>query len=307
MHSSRPFLFWVLFFFVSNLSFPSLSVPFLPATNNNLTLLGDASITNNSISLTQELTTCPSSPSASSGVGRAFYAYPIRFLDSKTNITASFLCRFSFSITLSSRLCSSGDGIAFVITPDVDSLGSYRGGYMGLPEPSSVSKESFFAVEFDTRFDPMVGDKNGNHIGIDLNTVVSVATVGVVSRGIDLTSGREITAWIEYRDAVKMIRVWVAYSSTRPPTPLLVAQIDLSNEFKEFMRVGFSAANGQGASIHRVTNWRFKTFRSLPPGIPADAFEKGDCFMCSPPEDSSTKSSPENHSHESKQPGKSFP
>ncbi|KAM1659395.1 hypothetical protein ACFX2K_002497 [Malus domestica] len=182
MHSSRPFLFWVLLFSVSNLSFPSLSVPFLPAMNNNLTLLGDASITNNAISLTQELTTSPlSSLSASSGVGRAFYAYPIR-----------------------SRLCSSGDGIAFVITPDVDSMESSRGGYMGLPEPSSVSKESFFTVKFGTRFDPMVGDINGNHTGIDVNTVVSVACV-------DLTSGREITAWIEYRDAVKMIRVWVGY------------------------------------------------------------------------------------------------
>ncbi|CAB4289197.1 unnamed protein product [Prunus armeniaca] len=108
-------------------------------------------------------------------------------------------------------------------------------------------------------FDPMVGDINGNHIGIDVNTVVSVASVDVVSRGIDLTSGREITAWIEYRDAIKMIRVWVGYSSTRPPTPLLVAQIDLSKQFKEFMRVGFSASNGQGSSIHIVDRWKFKT------------------------------------------------
>ncbi|KAM2363478.1 hypothetical protein ACFX1X_002536 [Malus domestica] len=143
---------------------------------------------------------------------------------------------------------------------------------MGLPEPSSVSKESFFTVKFGTRFDPMVGDINGNHTGIDVNTVVSVACV-------DLTSGREITAWIEYRDAVKMIR------------------IDLSNQF---MRVGFSASNGQGSSIHLVDRWRFKTFGSLPPGIPTDTFEEGDCFMCSSPEDSSPKSSPENSSHERK-------
>ncbi|CAB4319655.1 unnamed protein product [Prunus armeniaca] len=262
---------------------------------------GDAYINNNAISLTQELTTCPSSSSSSttSGIGRAFYAYPIRFLDSKTNATASFLCRFSFSITRSSQLCSCGDGIAFVITPDVDSLSSSRG-YMGLPEPTSTSKESFFAVEFDTRFDPMVGDINGNHIGIDVNTVVSVASVDVVSRGIDLTSGREITAWIEYRDAIKMIRVWVGYSSTRPPTPLLVAQIDLSKQFKEFMRVGFSASNGQGSSIHIVDRWKFKTFGSLPPGIPMNAVEEGDCFMCSSPEDSSINSSPVDLSHERK-------
>lgn len=31
----------------------------------------------------------------------------------------------------------------------------------------------------------------------------------VVSRGMDLQSGRHITAWIEYTDAMKMVRVWV--------------------------------------------------------------------------------------------------
>ncbi|KAM1649719.1 hypothetical protein ACFX1X_002506 [Malus domestica] len=66
--------------------------------------------------------------------------------------------------------------------------------YMSLPEPSSVSKQSFIAVKFDTRFDPIVADIDGYHIGIDVNTVVYVACVDVVLRGIDLKSGREITA-----------------------------------------------------------------------------------------------------------------
>jgi len=95
-----------------------------------------------------------------------------------------------------------------------------------------------------------------------------------------------------------MIRVWVGYSSTRPPTPLLVAQIDLSKQFKEFMRVGFSASNG--SSIHIVDRWGFKTFGSLPPWIPMDAVEEGDCFIFSSPEDSSGNSSPVDHSHERK-------
>lgn len=62
-------------------------------------------------------------------------------------------------------------------------------------------------MEFDTSFDPSLVDINGNHIGLDVNTVVSLASVNVVSREIDLTSGRQITVWIEYRDAMKMIRV----------------------------------------------------------------------------------------------------
>lgn len=46
-----------------------------------------------------------------------------------------------------------------------------------------------------------------NHIGRYISEGVSLASVNVVSRGIDLTSGRQITVWIEYRDAMKMIRV----------------------------------------------------------------------------------------------------
>lgn len=50
---------------------------------------------------------------------------------------------------------------------------------------------------------------------------------------------------------------WV--SPTRPPTPILVAQIDLYEQFKEFMHVGLSASNGQGSGIHIVDHWQFKT------------------------------------------------
>lgn len=100
-------------------------------------------------------------------MGRAFYVYPIRFLDSETNSTASFSCRFSFS-KLSSPLCPSGDGIAFLITSNAD---SFRPGYMGLPELALDGEDSFIAVEFDTSFDPSLVDINGNHIGIDVNHI----------------------------------------------------------------------------------------------------------------------------------------
>lgn len=270
-------LFWVHFFLFFNFIFLSLSGPFFP--EKNLTLFGDAYFRNNSISLTQELSCLSaSSSSSSSAVGRAFYVNPIRFLDSATHSTVSFSCRFTFSITPSS-LCPSGDGIAFLITSNAESFSASRG-YMGLPEQALYTQDPFFAVEFDTSYDPSLGDINGNHVGIDVSTIISVDSVDVFSRGIDLKSGRQITAWIEYRDAMKMIRVWIGYSHIRPPSPILVTQIDLSNQFKEFMHVGFSASNGQGASIHVIDHWRFKTFGSLSSVIPTDTVEEGDCFIC---------------------------
>ncbi|KAK0603776.1 hypothetical protein LWI29_008519 [Acer saccharum] len=47
------------------------------------------------------------------------YLYPIRFLDTTTNTTASFSCRFSSSI-LPSSMCPFGDGFAFLITSNAD-------------------------------------------------------------------------------------------------------------------------------------------------------------------------------------------
>ncbi|KAL5779191.1 hypothetical protein ACOSQ2_009928 [Xanthoceras sorbifolium] len=283
MHSSSCFLvFWVTLFIFC---FPSLS---LSQPANNVTLYGDAHFRNNAISLTQEFTclstssssSSSSTSSSSSGVGRALYVYPIRFLDTTTNTTASFSCRFSFSI-LSSPLCPFGDGFTFLITSNADSF-SHSIGYMGLPATALSPEDSFFAVEFDTSYDPSLGDINGNHIGIDVKSVISFASVDVESRGIDLKSGRQITAWIEYRDALKLIRVWAGYSQIRPTNPVLVAQVDLSKQFKEYMHVGFSAANGQGSAIHIVDRWRFKTFAPYPSVNPIDMVEQGDCFMCYP-------------------------
>lgn len=153
---------------------------------------------------------------------------------------------------------------------------------MGLPGPTLDPKDSFFAVEFDTSFDPSLGDINDNHIGIDVKTVMSFAAVDAISKGIDLKSGKKITAWIEYKDALKLVRVWVSYSRVRPENPVLAAEIDLSNQFKEFMHVGFSASNGRGSAMHIVDHWRFKTFTSYPSVNPIDMIEDGGCLMCYP-------------------------
>ncbi|XP_050378756.1 L-type lectin-domain containing receptor kinase S.6 [Argentina anserina] len=265
---SYPFALFTLLFVFFNLS---LSHPLhLPPPSTNITLSGDASITHNAISLTQPLSTCPSTNASEFSVGRAFYSHPVRFLDPETKDFASFLTRFTFSMT---QLCSSGDGMAFVITSHVEEGLSYSKGFMGLPQ------DSFFAVEFDTSFDPVIDDINGSHVGIDLNTVESVASVNA---GIDLVGGKEVTAWVEYRNDLKLVRVWVGYSSeNKPPGPVIVAQIDLSKQFKELVYVGFCASNGKGSSAYIVESWRFKTFNgSLPSVIPMDFWEEQDCFMC---------------------------
>ncbi|KAI5654354.1 hypothetical protein M9H77_31541 [Catharanthus roseus] len=289
-------VFWAYFIFFIIFTSPTFSAPLW--LGNNVTLFGDASIDNNSIRLTQSHS-CgsppPRSPSSSatvSGVGRAFYVNPIRFLDSSINSTASFSCSFTF-IIVSTPSCPFGDGLAFLITSNMNYL-SIDDGCMGLPEEAN-DQDSFVAVEFDTSYNPDLDDINGNHIGVNLNQIKSLASVDVVSRGIDLKGGKEMTAWIEYRHSEKMIRVWVGYSQVRPLNPILVTQLDLSIHFKEFMHVGFSASSGKGSAIQSVHSWRFKTFwfRS-PTTLPMDIVEEGDCLMCFPEDASLSNDSSSN-------------
>ncbi|KAF1001718.1 hypothetical protein AG4045_019375 [Apium graveolens] len=208
MPSNSTKLFWaLLIFFICTTLFTCLSSS-TSFNNKDFIFLGDAYFKNTSIILTQQASACSSSTSTSysSGVGRAFYKYPIRFLDFSINNVASFSCKFSFRIDPSAPHCAFGDGLAFLITSNPGSV-SLSDGFMGMPV--SNAQDSFLAVEFDTSFNANLGDINGNHVSVDLNSVLSVASVDSLSRGIDFKSGRKMSVWIEYSHSEKMIRVWL--------------------------------------------------------------------------------------------------
>ncbi|KAE8706563.1 putative L-type lectin-domain containing receptor kinase S.7 [Hibiscus syriacus] len=203
----------------------SFNFPFF--TVRNFTLLGDSHLKNGVIGLTRE-TDVPSSSS-----GTLIYNFPIRFFDQESNITASFSTRFSFSIISTDDPSSYGDGLTFFLSPDNQILGS-PGGYLGLANSSGLAKNNFLAVEFDTKLDTRFNDSNENHVGLDVNSLIS----------------------IEAADAF--------YSTVKPPTPLLSVDIDLSGYLKDYVFVGFSASTEGSTAIHTIENWSFKTSGFLP-------------------------------------------
>ncbi|KAI3841692.1 hypothetical protein MKW92_033605 [Papaver armeniacum] len=266
---------------ISNLSIHSLAY----VSINNITLLGDAYFQENGRICLTPYSPSPS-PSSSIGVGRALYNHPIRFLDPSTNSNASFICRFSFYITPFSDSSSSpplfGDGLTFIITSKKYILGSGFG-YMGLSNETSQEEGGMYiAVEFDTSFDPSLEDISDNHIGIDINSVMSFASVDSTSMGFDLKNGKRTTVWIEYIDSRKMVKVWLSYTKSRTIRPILATHIDLSMYLEEFMFIGFSASNGKGSAQHVVEKWRFRTYGFLPSVNSFDTRVEGGCFMCVP-------------------------
>ncbi|GER45967.1 lectin protein kinase [Striga asiatica] len=237
-----------------NLSFPSFSL-------RNLTLLGDSYLRDGVVGLTRELTV----PSSSSG--SAIYNNPVQFFDPETNTTASFSTRFSFSVD-NVNSASFGDGLTFFLSPNDRALGS-SGGYLGLFNSSQSTNNRFIAVEFDTRLDLHFDDPDDNHVGLDIDSLISMKTANLDSTEIALKSGNVITAWIDYSNDKKKLDVFLSYSSFRPESPILAVDIDLSNYLKEILFVGFSASTEGSTERHYIQNWDFQTlgFRPARPRI----------------------------------------
>lgn len=235
-----------------NLEFPVFTL-------RNLTLLGDAYLRNGVVGLTRELQV----PSSSSG--SVIYNDPIALFDPATNVTASFSTRFAFSID-NVNPASYGDGLTFFLSPNNQTSGS-PGGYLGLVNSSQLTKNRFVAVEFDTKQDLHFDDPDENHVGVDIDSLISIKTVNLMSRDIDLKSGNVITAWIDYLSDKKKVEVYLSYSSFKPAEVMLSVNIDLSEYFRELMFVGFSAATEGSTELHYVENWSFHTkgFRPVRP------------------------------------------
>lgn len=238
-----------------NLEFPLLSL-------RNLTLLGDSYLRNGVVGLTRELQT----PSSSSGA--VVFNDPIFLFDPATNATASFSTRFSFSIQ-NVNPASFGDGLTFFLSPNNRTAAGSPGGYLGLVNSSLLTQNRFVAVEFDTKLDLHFDDPDENHVGLDIDSLISIETSNPMSAAIDLKSGNVITAWIDYSSAAKKLNVFLSYSSFKPEQPLLAVAVDLSDYFKEPMFVGFSASTEGSTELHFVENWSFKTsgFRTVRPRL----------------------------------------
>ncbi|KAL7217748.1 hypothetical protein ACSBR2_011061 [Camellia fascicularis] len=240
----RTLLVLSLLFFLFNSSHPpqvsseNIIFDFPSFTLRNPTLLGDAYLRNGLIGLTRDL------PVPSSSSGTAIYNYPIH---SSIPTPIPHLNPTSF-----------GDGLCFFLSPENRNLGN-QGRHLRLVNSSQLTKNKFVAVEFDTRLDSQFNDPNDNHVGLDIESLVSIKTADPKSIDIDLKSGNSITAWIDYKNDHRKLNVFLSYSNLKPEMPLLSVEIDLSHYLKEFMFVGFSASTEGSTELHLIENWRFET------------------------------------------------
>lgn len=124
-----------------------------------------------------------------------------------------------------------------------------------------LSRENkFLGIEFDTAMDDNVGDLNGNHVGIDVDSLVSVSTSNVSSIDLVLNSGKKLHSWIDYESSSKRLEVRLGeFGSPRPYNPLVAHSIDLSEMWKEEeVFVGISSSTSNSLQTSSIYSWKFR-------------------------------------------------
>lgn len=242
---------------LTTLTTASTEFDFGTLTLSSLKLLGDAHLNNGSVRLTRDLAV------PNSGAGRALYSKPIRFRQPETQSLASFTTFFSFSVN-NLNPSSIGGGLAFVISPDSDSIGD-AGGCLGLMSTEGQAS-LFVAVEFDTLMDVEFKDINGNHVGLDLNSMISLQVGDLEAINVDLKSSDLVNVWIEYDGVNRGMNVSVSYSNIKPKEPILSSNVDLDKYLSDFMYVGFSGSTQGSTEVHSIDWWSFSSSFGSTPG-----------------------------------------
>ncbi|KAI3473173.1 hypothetical protein Pfo_029888 [Paulownia fortunei] len=235
---------------------------------SQLALYGDAKVANDNMSV-------QIAGSGVSSAGRFICKKPINLVEGNSRNMVSFSNYFVFSMSR-----ENGEGLAFVMLPFGFPLNVFDGGSMGM---LGERKMKFLAVEFDTFMDEKYGDVNGNHVGLDLESPVSVKVSNVSSINLVLNSGEKLQAWIDYEASSKRFEVRLSkFGDNRPLDPLLSYPIDLSKMWKEEdVTVGLSSSSGNSSQKSNVYSWSFKS-RTMPqwmhsePMDPEDFVEKGE-------------------------------
>ncbi|ESR63690.1 hypothetical protein CICLE_v10010370mg [Citrus x clementina] len=184
-------------------------------------------------------------------VGRVLYSQPV--------VAWPAMISTTFTIKISpypQSTAGAADGLTFIFAPD------------NKPSPNESVNVSLLAVELDTyknSFDP-----DGNHIGIDTTSVISVATRTLSSAGINLKSGRPIKVQIYYDGWTNMLYVSMAYSGN-PLQKIIEKHLIMSETVPSSVYVGFTAATGDLSESHQLLDWTFTTF-PLPSSSPKNRY-----------------------------------
>ncbi|TKW39251.1 hypothetical protein SEVIR_1G166800v4 [Setaria viridis] len=226
----------------------------------NLTLDGVAAVTPNGLLMLTNGTIQKK--------GHAFHPSPVPFRGSTRS--SSFSTTFVFAI-FGQYIDLSSPGMAFFVTTSREILSTaLPGQFMGLLNATNNTNRDahIFAVELDTLLNAECRDISSNHVGIDVDSLVSRASADAGYyddgdgrfRNLSLISRKAMQVWVDYDGAAAEVTVTMApLGVARPKKPLLRTTANLSAvlQQQDTAYVGFASATGILFSRHFVVGWSF--------------------------------------------------
>ncbi|XP_047149975.1 probable L-type lectin-domain containing receptor kinase VII.2 [Vigna umbellata] len=236
------------------------STEFIYNTNFNSTntlIYGNATIQSSILTLTN---------SSTFSVGRAFYPFKIPTKSSNSSTPLPFSTSFIFSIAPFKGLLP-GHGFVFIFTPSAGTIGVSSAQHLGLFNLTNNGDPNnhVFGIEFDVFDNQEFDDIDENHVGVDVNSLVSFASHAAGFWGgndgdrfedLKLNNGENYQVWIDYLDSRVNVTMALA-GQKRPKKPLISELVDLSEVLLDEMYVGFCGATGQLVESHKILAWSF--------------------------------------------------
>lgn len=200
-------------------------------------------------------------------MGHAFFNLPFDF-----DHTISFYTHFVCALAPLQLGASGGHGMAFVVSPSIDLSHALQAQYLGAFTTSTngTSPSQLIAIELDTIESLGIDVLEKPHVGIDVNNATSIesslpsyfsSALGK-NVSINLLSGLPVQVWVDY-DGSSLNVTLAPVDIQKPDQPLMSRPIDLSENFKNKMFVGFSAATGQLTSNQYILGWSFSRSKEL--------------------------------------------
>ncbi|TVU06607.1 hypothetical protein EJB05_49831, partial [Eragrostis curvula] len=205
-------------------------------------------------------------------IGHMFYPTPLRFRKSPRFLVQSFSVSFAFGIHPTYQ---PSQGFAFFIAKSMNFSSAIDLQYFGIFNSDNQGNTSnhIFAVEMDTLMNPELRDIDANHIGIDINSVISnqSQTAGYYDgkdgafNNLNLSSGKGMLVWIDYNRESAEINVTMSLLyMPKPERPLISAIYNLSTVITEVAYIGFSSGAGKDNTRHYILGWSFGMNRPAP-------------------------------------------
>ncbi|XP_058080728.1 L-type lectin-domain containing receptor kinase IX.1-like [Magnolia sinica] len=253
------FIFLHLFPFTTPATFSFTS--FSP-NDRNISTFDGASVNDNSGTL--RLNNNEFGGNVFNNTGRAQYTEAIQLWDPATNATTDFTTYFEFSIQFQNGFDNSNSGgfAFFLASPNSRIPLNSGGGWLGLFNQSTngSSTNQIVAVEFDTFQDAW--DPSNNHVGIDVNSIVSEANQ---TWSNTMVSGDILGARISYNGTTNDLHVHLKDPQVPNDTGSLnlTYKIDLKTFLPEKVIAGFSASSGSSIVTQLIRRWNFTSSLDL--------------------------------------------